>query len=65
MNRVHILILNQVVEVAPPRLLRRMCPAYVNGNDCWLGGNVIVDQGVAIGNGVTVGVGCVVTMLEY
>ncbi|CAH0056000.1 unnamed protein product [Clonostachys solani] len=33
----------------------------VIGKDCWLGGNVIVLQGVTIGNGVTVGAGSVVT----
>lgn len=31
------------------------------GEDCWLGGNVIVLPGVTIGNGATVGAGSVVT----
>lgn len=31
------------------------------GEDCWLGGNVIVLPGVTIGRGVTVGAGSVVT----
>ncbi len=31
------------------------------GDDCWLGGNVIVLPGVTIGRGVTVGAGTVVT----
>lgn len=31
------------------------------GDDCWLGGGVIVCPGVTIGNGVTVGAGSVVT----
>jgi len=36
--------------------------AVINiGEDCWLGGNVIVLPGVSIGRGVTVGAGSVVT----
>lgn len=31
------------------------------GDDCWLGGNVIICPGVTIGRGVTVGAGSVVT----
>jgi acetyltransferase-like isoleucine patch superfamily enzyme len=31
------------------------------GEDCWIGGNVILLQGVTIGNGCTVGAGSVVT----
>lgn len=31
------------------------------GEDCWLGGNVVVLPGVTIGRGVTVGAGSVVT----
>lgn len=31
------------------------------GDDCWLGGNVVVCPGVTIGRGVTVGAGSVVT----
>lgn len=31
------------------------------GEDCWLGGNVIVLPGVTIGKGATVGAGSVVT----
>ena len=31
------------------------------GEDCWLGGNVIVLAGVTIGNGSTIGAGAVVT----
>ncbi|KAK4244524.1 maltose O-acetyltransferase [Corynascus novoguineensis] len=33
----------------------------VIGEDCWLGGNVVVCPGVTIGRGVTVGAGSVVT----
>lgn len=33
----------------------------VVGEDCWIGGNVIVLAGVTIGNGSTVGAGSVVT----
>jgi acetyltransferase-like isoleucine patch superfamily enzyme len=31
------------------------------GEDCWLGGNVIVLAGVTIGKGATIGAGSVVT----
>ncbi|WWC98968.1 hypothetical protein V866_005862 [Kwoniella sp. B9012] len=31
------------------------------GEDCWIGGGVIIRQGVKIGNGVTIGAGSVVT----
>lgn len=31
------------------------------GEDCWIGGNVVVLPGVTIGRGVTVGAGSVVT----
>lgn len=31
------------------------------GEDCWLGGNVIVLPGVTIGRGCTIGAGSVVT----
>lgn len=31
------------------------------GEDCWIGGGVIIVPGVKIGNGVTVGAGSVVT----
>jgi len=31
------------------------------GEDCWLGGSVVVLPGVTIGRGVTVGAGSVVT----
>lgn len=31
------------------------------GDDCWIGGGVIIVPGVRIGNGVTVGAGSVVT----
>jgi maltose O-acetyltransferase len=31
------------------------------GNDCWIGGGVIICPGVTIGDGVTVGAGSVVT----
>lgn len=31
------------------------------GNDCWIGGNVVLLAGVTIGNGCTIGAGAVVT----
>ena len=31
------------------------------GDDCWIGGNVIILAGVTVGNGATVGAGSVVT----
>lgn len=31
------------------------------GDDCWIGGGVIIVPGVTIGNGVTIGAGSVVT----
>lgn len=31
------------------------------GNDCWIGGNVIILPGVTIGEGCTVGAGSIVT----
>lgn len=31
------------------------------GNDCWIGGQVIIMPGVTIGDGVTIGAGSVVT----
>lgn len=34
------------------------------GEDCWIGGNVIVLPGVTIGRGVTVGAGSVVTKVR-
>ncbi|KAH8651341.1 trimeric LpxA-like protein [Xylariales sp. PMI_506] len=34
------------------------------GNDCWLGGNVIVLPGVTIGDGCTIGAGSVVTKVR-
>lgn len=37
----------------------------VIGEDCWLGGNVIVLPGVTIGKGVTVGAGSVVTKVCF
>lgn len=35
--------------------------SIVIGEDCWLGGNVVVLQGVTLGRGVVVGAGSVVT----
>lgn len=34
------------------------------GDDCWLGGNVVVLPGITIGNGSTVGAGSVVTKVN-
>jgi len=35
------------------------------GEDCWIGGNVIVLPGVVIGKGVTIGAGSVVTKVYF
>jgi acetyltransferase-like isoleucine patch superfamily enzyme len=44
---------------------RRETPDYSRevtiGNDCWIGGHTVIMPGVAIGDGVTIGAGSVVT----
>ncbi|MCD8309570.1 MAG: sugar O-acetyltransferase [Clostridia bacterium] len=43
------------------RLLYEMGKPITIGNNCWIGGNAVINPGVTLGNNVTVGSGSVVT----
>lgn len=48
-------------EIESRRQNIEYCLPVKIGNDCWIGGNVVILPGVVIGDGVTVGAGSVVT----
>jgi acetyltransferase-like isoleucine patch superfamily enzyme len=58
---VSILAATHEVEVQSRRDNIEYAQGITIGNDCWIGGNVVILVGVKIGDGCTVGAGSVVT----
>lgn len=52
---------NHPMEAKTRNLLLEYAKSITIGNDCWIGGGVILTAGVQLGNGVVVGAGSVVT----
>jgi len=56
----HIYTATHPVDAAE-RLKQEFAKPVLIGNDCWIGGNVVICPGVSIGNGCVIGAGSVVT----
>jgi maltose O-acetyltransferase len=57
---VHIYTATHPLNAAERRTIESSKPVSI-GNDCWVGGNVIICPGVTIGNSCVIGAGSVVT----
>ncbi len=57
---VHIYAASHPLDIETRKTLENSKPVTI-GDDCWIGGNVVICPGVSIGNGCVIGAGSVVT----